>query len=285
MGIHELLFLIMCNVAFIMSVYQGDRADWLRAALDSMLNQNIFQDHIHIYVCADGPLTPELEDCLSFFTGSIHRLIRNETNLGLAVSLNRLIDALEDESFVFRMDADDICLPDRADLQIKFMELHPEIMLCGGSIQEFRNDPENKGLLRTYPDSTPAMRSYIVKANPFAHSTVCFRRDFFTLVGKYNDHLPLRQDIELWFRAVEQHIPMSNLREPVLLFRVSDDLVRRRNLAVGMVEFRIFMRGIYRLYGIHPAMIWPLLRLAVRILPAWATGVIYRRNARKWLNS
>jgi hypothetical protein len=183
------------------------------------------------------------------------------------------------------MDADDICLPNRAAIQVGFMEQHPEILVCGGSIQEFRNTPENKGLLRTYPADTPAMRSYIVKANPFAHSTVCFRRDFFDRVGKYNDQLPLRQDIELWFRAVEQNIPMTNLREPVLLFRVSDELVRRRNPAVGLVEFRLFMRGIYRLHGIHPAMIWPILRLVVRLLPAWATGLIYRRNARKWLNS
>lgn len=275
----------MHDAAFIMSVYAGDRPDWLGEALESMFGQTVPQENIHVYICADGPLTPELDSCLEQFGGRIHRLVRNSENRGLAFALNRLIDSLEDEAFIFRMDSDDICLPNRVALQIGFMEQHPKIMVCGGSIQEFRNHPESRGLLRTYPADTAAMRRYIVKANPFAHSTVCFRREFFSRIGKYNEHLALRQDIELWFRAVEQHIPMTNLREPVLLFRVSDELVRRRNLSVGLVEFRIFMKGIYRLCGVHPAMIWPFLRLAVRILPSWMTALIYRRNVRKVLNS
>ncbi len=275
----------MQNVAFIMSVYKGDRADWLGAALESMLNQTVPRENIHIYICADGSLTPELEACLKNFEGRIYRLIRLPQNRGLAFALNQLISLLEDEPFVFRMDADDICLPNRAALQVDCMEKHPDVLVCGASIQEFRNSPADHGLLRTYPADTAAMRRYILKANPFAHTTVCFRREFFERVGTYNDELPLRQDIELWFRAIAKNIPMANLREPLVLFRVSEELVRRRNLSVGLIEFRIFIKGIRELKGIHPAMIWPVLRLVVRILPAWMTGLIYRKNARKWLNS
>ncbi len=275
----------MGNVAFIISVYAKDRVDWLREALESVLNQTVPQEQVRICICADGPLTPELDACLQEYKGSIHRLIRNPVNRGLAFSLNELIGSLDDEMFVFRLDADDICLPDRVAVQTGFMEENPEILMCGSSIQEFRDVPENRGLLRTYPADTPAMRKYILKANPFAHSTVCFRREFFERVGKYNMDFPLRQDIELWFRAVAQDVPLANLREPVLLFRVSDELVQRRNLSVGWVEFRIFMKGIYQLKGVHPAMIWPVLRLAVRILPPTITGWIYRRSARKILNA
>jgi len=275
----------MHNVAFIMSVYAKDRADWLHEAIESMLNQTVPAEQVHVCICADGPLTPELDDCLAGFEGRIHRLIRNPVNRGLAFSLNELIDALDDEAYVLRMDADDICLPDRVEVQTRFMEQHPEILMCGSSIQEFRDRPENKGLLRTYPSDTKAMARYILKANPFAHSTVCFRREFFERVGTYNTDFPLRQDIELWFRAVALNVPLANLRDPVLLFRVSEELVQRRNLSVGLVEFRIFIKGIYQLKGIHPAMLWPVLRLAVRILPAWVTGWIYRRSARKLLNA
>ena len=275
----------MPTVAFIISVYAGDRADWLREALESVLNQTVPAEQIHIYLCEDGPLPEALDACLADFENRIHRLIRFPENRGLAIALNTLIDALEDETFVFRLDADDICLPDRVERQMEFLEQNPEMMLCGGSIQEFQDHPEHHGLLRTYPTDTRAMRKYILKANPFAHSTICFRREFFERVGKYNEDFPLRQDIELWFRAIAQDIPMANLREPVLLFRVSDELVQRRNLSVGLVEFRIFIKGIHQLKGIHPAMIWPLLRLAVRIFPTGVTGWIYRRSARKFLNA
>lgn len=275
----------MPTVAFIISVYAGDRADWLREALESVLNQTVPSEQVHLAICADGPLPEALDACLAEFEHRIHRLIRLPENRGLAVALNTLIDALDDEAFVFRLDADDLCLPDRVERQIRFLEQNPEVMLCGSSIQEFTETPDQKGLLRTYPEETDSIRKYILKANPFAHSTVCFRREFFDVVGTYNEDFPLRQDIELWFRAVALDVPMANLREPVLLFRVSEELVQRRNLAVGLVEFRIFMKGIVQLKGIHPSMIWPVLRLAVRILPAKVTGWIYRRSARKFLNA
>lgn len=268
-----------------MSVYAGDRPGWVRAAIESMLLQTVPREQIHIYICADGPLTGELDACLDLYKENVYRLLRNESNLGLAASLNRLIRALEDETYVFRMDADDLCLPERVARQVQFMDPHPEILLCGGAIQEFRDDPVDHGLLRTYPADLAAMRKYILKANPFAHSTVCFRREFFSRVGLYNEELPLRQDIELWFRAVALDVPMANLREPLLLFRISDDLVRRRNLRVGLLELRLFIRGIYRIRGVHPAMIWPVLRLVVRVLPPKITGWIYRRNVRKLLNA
>ncbi len=272
----------MHSAAFIISVYAGDRANWLREALESILNQTV---SVNIYLCADGPLTEALDACLKEYEPRIHRLIRCPENHGLTCALNAMIDALEDEEFIFRLDADDICLPNRVEQQIEFLEQNPEVMVCGSSIQEFSETPDQKGLLRTYPADTATMKKYILKANPFAHSTVCFRREFFSSIGTYNEELPLRQDIELWFRAVAQDVPLANLRQPLVLFRVSDELVRRRNLSVGLVEFRIFIKGIYQLKGVHPAMIWPLLRLGVRLLPSQMTGWIYRRSARKWLNA
>ena len=276
---------VMQTVAFIISVYAGDRADWLREALESVLNQTAPPEQVHIYLCADGPLPEALDACLADFENRIHRLIRLPENRGLACALNAMIDALGGEEFVLRLDADDLCLPNRVETQVAFLEEHPEILMCGSSIQEFRDTPEQTGLLRTYPANTAAMKKYILKANPFAHSTVCFRRAFFEQVGIYNEDFPLRQDIELWFRAVAQGVPMANLREPGLLFRVSDELVQRRNISVGLIEFEIFIKGIYKLKGVHPAMVWPMLRLAVRILPSTITGWIYRRSARKILNA
>jgi len=275
----------MHSAAFIISVYAGDRVDWLREALESVLNQTVPQEQVHLYICADGPLSEALNACLEQFADRVHKLIRLPENRGLATALNRLIDALDDEKYIFRLDSDDICLPDRVERQMEFLEKNPEVMLCGSSIQEFSETPEQIGLLRTYPAELATIRKYILKANPFAHSTICFRREFFERVGLYNEEFPLRQDIELWFRAVAQGIPMANLRDPVLLFRVSDELVQRRNLSVGLVEFQIFMKGIYQLKGIHPAMIWPVFRLVVRILPARVTGWIYRRSVRKILNA
>ena len=82
----------MSTVAFIMSVYAGDRADWLAEALESMLNQEGTSVSVHVYLCADGPLTPELDQCLETFENQIYRILRFPENHGLAFALNQLIE-------------------------------------------------------------------------------------------------------------------------------------------------------------------------------------------------
>jgi glycosyltransferase involved in cell wall biosynthesis len=274
----------MSKTAFIMSVYSGDRPQWLREALESMLNQSCDGTDLRIYLCVDGPVPHELEECLSEYADRIYKLIRNESNRRLAFSLNRLIESLEDEAYVLRMDADDLCVPERVALQVAFMDANPEILVSGGSIQEFLESPDNKGLLRTYPQTTDEMMRYIVKACPFAHPTVCFRRSFFERVGLYNPLLPAQQDIELWFRAVQKAVPMANIPDTLLMFRTHGGFGSRRNAKVGLRELKIYSCGIYRLYGIHPYLLWPILRLMVRLFPSRLTQLIYRLNLRKLLN-
>ncbi len=275
----------MDSVAFIMSVYAGDRAEWVDQAVESILTQQCSDSiNIHLYICIDGPVDAALSSCIDGRADQIYRLLKNDTASGLTCSLNRMIRALDDEWLVFRMDADDVCAPDRVARQVAFMVEKPDIQVCGGAIQEFSESLDQRGFVRSYPADTNAMRKYIVKASPFAHPTVCFRRSFFKQVGLYNEDFPMRQDIELWFRAVEQNVPMANLPDPVLWFRVSEALVSRRNAKVGRLEFRLFFKGIYRLYGVHPALIYPLVRLIVRMLPVWVTRLIYRCNIRNLLN-
>ena len=46
----------MADAAFIMSVYAGDRTDWLRGAIESVAAQTV---PARLYICADGVLPPE----------------------------------------------------------------------------------------------------------------------------------------------------------------------------------------------------------------------------------
>ncbi len=61
-----------------------------------------------------------MENCLKMFNHIIndnkdifYKIIKNKYNMGLAKTLNKLIEVLEDEEYIFRIDADDICRSDR----------------------------------------------------------------------------------------------------------------------------------------------------------------------------
>ena len=103
-----------------MSTY-NERACELSAAIDSVLNQS-FTDYEFIIVC-DNPNNNELKGILSAYEAKDNRvkIIYNKDNMGLALSLNVAIQASKGE-YLIRMDADDICKPDRFQKQVDVMQ-------------------------------------------------------------------------------------------------------------------------------------------------------------------
>ena len=104
-----------------MSVYNGER--YLREAEDSILQQT-FKD-FEFLIVDDGSTDTSVVTIRSYSDKRI-RLIVNETNVGLAASLNIGIDCARGR-YIARMDCDDISLPDRLEKQVAFLESHGDI--------------------------------------------------------------------------------------------------------------------------------------------------------------
>src|SRR5262245_19517315 len=119
-----------------MSVFGRDEAPLLERALDSIRQQDYRGGPVRLYLCVDGPLQAATSAVLDRHAGTIHRILRNPVNQGLARSLNRLIDALADEAFVFRMDSDDFSHAQRISAQVAALEARPDVDILGGSIRE-----------------------------------------------------------------------------------------------------------------------------------------------------
>ncbi|TVR00331.1 MAG: glycosyltransferase [Desulfovibrionales bacterium] len=262
----------MQPVAVLISIYKNDDAAIFIDAIQSIKHQKIGLQNIRTYLCIDGELPSSLSSLIASEADFFYKIIRNQSNAGLAFSLNKLIDNLDDEEFIFRMDADDICLEDRFSRQINYLKKHPEIMVLGGSIEEFSSEnPET--FIRVYPSSFEEIKKFIPRGCPFAHPTVCFRRGLFDLGYRYSAPLGKEaadnsnSDIQLWYRLVTDNIPMANIPEVVLKFRKSPKLYTRRSKAKAIDEFNIYIHGIRKLYGFHPYMIYPCLRLLFRLMP------------------
>ncbi len=102
----------------LMSLYKKEKPEYLRLALDSMLNQTVIPDEI--VLVEDGPLTDELYAVLNEYP-MLHR-IKNDTNLGLGLALNVGLRECRNE-LVARMDTDDCSKPNRCEKQLeRFLE-------------------------------------------------------------------------------------------------------------------------------------------------------------------
>ena len=212
----------MEKYSVLMSLYKKEHPEYLRLALDSMLNQTVKPDEI--VLVEDGPLTPELYAILDEYP-MLHR-VKNEKNLGLGLALNEGLKVCRNE-LVARMDTDDISKPDRCEKQLSFFEAYPDTSIVGGQIEEFIDDTTNVVGRRIVPETDSELKEYMKKRCPFNHMTVMFKKSNVMEAGNYQDWF-WNEDYYLWIRLALGEYKFANLSDMLVHARVGADMYERR---------------------------------------------------------
>ena len=206
----------------LMSLYKKEKPEYLRLALDSMLNQTIAPDEI--ILVEDGPLTEELYAVLGEYP-SLHR-VKNKTNLGLGLALNAGLKECRNE-LVARMDTDDCSKPERCKKQLARFAEKPYLSIVGSHIDEFIGDISNVVSKRIVPTSSEDIYEYAKKRSAFNHPAVMYSKTAVLDNGGYAD-LKRNQDVDLFGRMQFKGYKAENIDESLLWFRSSDELAKRR---------------------------------------------------------
>lgn len=206
----------------LMSLYRKEKPEYLRLALDSMLNQTVKPDEI--VLVEDGPLTDGLYAVLDEYP-MLHR-VKNGTNLGLGLALNVGLKECRNE-LVARMDTDDCSKPERCEKQLARFEEKPYLAIVGSHIDEFVGDISNVVSQRVVPTSSEEIYNYAKKRSAFNHPTVMYSKTAVLENKGYTD-LKRNQDVDLFGRMQYAGYKAENIDEALLWFRSSDDLAKRR---------------------------------------------------------
>lgn len=206
----------------LMSLYKKEKPDYLRLALDSMLNQTVVPDEI--VLVEDGPLTTELYDVLEDYP-MLHR-VKNETNLGLGLALNVGLKECRNE-LVARMDTDDCSKPDRCEKQLARFAEKPDLAIVGSHIDEFVGDITNVISQRIVPTTSEEIYNFAKKRSAFNHPAVMYSKTAVLANNGYDD-LKRNQDVDLFGRMQFEGYKAENIDEALLWFRCSDELAKRR---------------------------------------------------------
>ena len=145
------------------------------------------------------------------------RYLHPDYRLGLAGSLNLGL-GLARGAFLARCDADDISLPDRLDLQVQYLDNHPEVGVLGGAMEIIDDNGCTTGL-RAYPLRHEDIESSMMLTNAMAHPTVMFRRDLPERYGAYDPAFKFSEDLELWLRWLNAGVRFANLPDTLLKYR------------------------------------------------------------------
>lgn len=241
--------------------------------MDSVLNQMDAKAEVRVYLGVDGDIDADLQEAIEYYSPRIYKLVKSNRNIGLASILNLMIKSLKGETYIARMDSDDISLPSRLSKQVLLLRERSEVDVCGCAIIEYDERTESM-LLRQYP-KTESIVSALSKGTPIAHPTAMFRGDFFRRFGTYKEDTRASEDIELWMRAVYLGAKLENIDEPLLIFRKSSEFAARRSIKKAVSEFWIYVDGIVRLHGTSYKLVYPLFRLGFRLLPRTLINFIY----------
>ena len=206
----------------LMSLYKKENPEYLRLAIDSMLNQTVAPDEI--VLVEDGPLTDELYAVLDDYP-MLHR-IQNEKNLGLGLALNVGLKECRNE-LVARMDTDDCSKPDRCEKQLQRFLEKPYLAIVGSHIDEFIGDTSNVISKRIVPTTSEEIYKFAKKRSAFNHPAVMYSK---TAVLENNGYADLKrnQDVDLFGRMQFKGYKAENIDEALLWFRSSDELAKRR---------------------------------------------------------
>jgi hypothetical protein len=201
------------RISVVMPVLNG--GSYLAAAVESILKQS-FSD-FELIVIDDGS-TDQSASLLSSFARSDGRIrLIGQVNAGIVASLNRAIDLARGE-FVARMDADDVSLPSRFELQLAFLETHPEVAVVGSAITLI--DEEGNAIRDVdYPLAPREVSEFLIQVGcALAHPAVMMRRADVGAVGGYRGAYRHAEDYDLWLRISETRA-LANLPDRLLLYR------------------------------------------------------------------
>lgn len=271
------------NFSILMSLYFKESRSFLNECFESIwINQTVKPDEIVLVL--DGPIGTELQECVDSWKGRIGdhlNIIALPNNIGLGMALNEGLKHCSHD-WVFRMDTDDICLPDRFEKQVEYIQKNPDVVLFSGQIIEFNETIEDATKLKVVPTDYEEIKKFALKRCPFNHMTVAYRRDVILGLGGYQHHL-LMEDYNLWFRVIGAGYKVGNHSDVLLYARVGNGMYARRK---GWQYFKsekklLDLKKELKLQGSVAANLIFLARASIRLIPSNMLAFIYNNFLRK----
>lgn len=198
-------------ISILMPVY--NTAPYLREAMDSMLSQT-FTDFELIVLNDCSP--DNAEEILDTYDDPRIVRYKGEKNEGLSNVLNVGIDMARGK-YIARMDSDDVSLPNRLQVQVDYLEAHPEVDLVSVGMQLF-GAKEEVWIREKDPEKVKITALFY---SPVLHASSVWRKDSFERHGlRFIQEMVPAEDYDLWTRALVKDLKLVNLSDVLYKYRL-----------------------------------------------------------------
>lgn len=203
----------MCKVSVLMPIYKT-RIEYLKEAINSILIQT-FSD-FELIILDDCPEDLR-EDVVLMYKDKRIRYLKNDRNLGISASRNKLFDLAKGEYFAI-FDHDDISKPDRLEKQTTFLDSNPQIGVVSGQLEYIYGNM----LSSNNPESNLDIKKALMKGNVVAHTAMMLRRSIIESSGiRYEEKYSPAEDYMLVLKLIE-HTMFYNFPQVLVSYRNFD---------------------------------------------------------------
>lgn len=236
----------MPAISVIMPVYNA--GGYLYAAIESILNQS-FAD-FEFLIFDDGSEDKSISVIERYAQADSRIRVFRRAHGGHTSLLNEGIWLCR-SSYIARMDADDISMPDRFQLQFDYLEKHPETVALGSSALMI--DPEGSPLGEVTP---PTGHAEIDKfhlsgrGGGIIHPSVVMRADILKKINGYRTELEPAEDFDLFLRLAEVG-KLANLPDILLRYRHHFDRVTDKRRVDQMKMAKVVLQEMAERRGLE----------------------------------
>jgi len=203
------------RISVVLPVHNGGRL--FREAIDSVRAQTLGDFELLIVNDHSTDATPALIDEYAASDPRVKRLNATERGYTNAISLGL---SRASAPLIARMDADDVCMPDRFEKQAAYLDDHPECVAVGSRtllidergrpIRSFSEDPDHERIDAAHLDG---------RGGAIVHPASMIRRDALERIGGYRSDTEPAEDLDLFLRLAEVG-RLANHPDTLLKYRV-----------------------------------------------------------------
>ena len=227
------------TVSILMPVYKTSH--YLREAVDSILSQT-FKDFELIILNDCSP--DNAEEILDGYEDP--RIVRylGEKNVGLANVLNVGIQIARGK-YIARMDSDDISASSRLEVQVDYLEQHPDIDLCSCGMKLF-GAKEDTWIRESDPENVKITALFF---SPILHASSVWRKESFEKAELFfRQEMVPAEDYDLWCRALAHGITMVNIPDCLYMYRIHNNQATENTSWTSKKEIEVreaFLRSVF----------------------------------------